>query len=99
MTVTARTGTTGTGAPAFAAPVRGVAARVDGRRRTVSTPTSDMVVCAATATVRPDVQVAKGSLVEHDGNVFEVLDVVDAVEYRRLHHRDLLLDGPRPGAA
>ncbi len=99
VTVRVREGTTGTGDPAFARPVRGVPARVDGRRRTVRTGTGAVVIASATATIRPGVNVTVGSLIEHDTRLYEVLDVSEAVEYRRVDHVDLLLDGPRPVAS
>lgn len=99
VTIRARTGTAGSGGPVFARPVRGVPARLEGRRRTVRTGTGDTVICSATAIIRPGVTVAKGSLVENGDDIFEVLDVLDAVDAHRLSHRELLLDGPRPEAA
>lgn len=99
VTVRAREGTTGTGDPAFARPVRGVPARVDGRRRQVRTGTGAVVIASATATMRPGVCAPVGSLIEHGDRLYEVLDVSEAMDYRRVDHVDLLLDGPRPVAS
>jgi len=53
----------------------GVPARVEGKRRQIRRPDGTDIVCSATVTVRPDVAVALGDEVVHDGRTYEVQDV------------------------
>lgn len=95
VTIEAAAGTTGGGAPAYGEPVT-VRARVVGKRRQVRTSTGVDIIASATATIRPGPTVPAGSLLTHGADLYEVVDTATAVELRRPHSVELILDGPRP---
>ena len=83
--------------PAYGAPIS-VRARVVGKRRTVRTRYGVDVVSSATAEVRPDAPLpAELSQARFtcDGRTYTVLDVADSRDLTHLHHRELILEGPR----
>lgn len=88
------TGTTGNGQPAYG-PAREVRARVDSRRRQVTTPTGQTVVGQATAVIRPTEHVEAEARVTHNGKTLYVLEVATIEGLRRPEFLELILGGPR----
>lgn len=67
-------------------------ARVEGRRRAVRNREGVDVISSASATIRPDArEVPAESKVTHDGNDYEVLDVIIGEGLTRPAYRELIL--------
>lgn len=93
ITITPYTGH-GAYGPTWGTPVVNVPARWSGKRRAVRKSDGTDVIASAVADVRPSVQVAAESKVTYAGRDYVVLDVLDVMGLTRLHHRQLILEGP-----
>lgn len=96
-TIAERTGSTGTGAPAYAqpSPLKG---RLTTERRKVRTDEGAIVTADATFLTRPRTAVV-GSVLTFGTDSYEVVGTRSPLDLRRPHHTELLLAGPREAAA